>query len=181
MQSPIRRSNSTSRHKQKGVVAIEFALGFMAFWLMCMAWVEMSYMSYVSAICDVTIAQAASAAKKTDLEKDTATNKKEYLSLFQNALKKNGNLWGNVVDTNKFHTSVRYLSSVEDLAQTENPCIPDESTSQKVCGTANNSAIAIYHLTYDFKPIFTFFMDGTTVFSREVIVIQEYERTKFEI
>lgn len=180
MRSPIRRSNNTSKHKQKGVVAIEFALGFMAFWLMCMAWVEMSYISYVSAICDVTIAQAASAAKKTDLEADTETNKKEYLALFQNALTNKGSLWGKIIDTSKFHTSVRYINSVENLAKTKEPCVPNEETGQKECGTANNSAIAIYSITYDFNPTLTFFLDKQTVFTREVIVVQEYERSEFE-
>lgn len=44
---------------QRGIASIEFALGFMAFWLMCMAWVEMSYLSYVSAISDLAISEAA--------------------------------------------------------------------------------------------------------------------------
>ena len=42
-----------AKRKQTGVATIEFVLGFMAFWLMCMAWVEMSYLSYISAISTV--------------------------------------------------------------------------------------------------------------------------------
>ena len=52
------------RIKQKGSASIEFVIGFMAFWFMCMAWVEMSYMSYISAVNDLAISEISRSAKK---------------------------------------------------------------------------------------------------------------------
>lgn len=52
------------RNKQNGSASIEFVMGFMAFWFMCMAWVEMSYMSYISAINDLAISEVSRSAKK---------------------------------------------------------------------------------------------------------------------
>ncbi|EED27942.1 conserved hypothetical protein [Vibrio sp. 16] len=39
--------------------------------------------------------------------------------------------------------------------------------------------MAIYRVDYDFNSIFTFFMDTSNLVSREVIVVQEYERDAF--
>lgn len=53
-----------NKRRNKGIASIEFALGFVGFWLMCMLWVEMSYMSFVSAVTDITISEAARQSKK---------------------------------------------------------------------------------------------------------------------
>ncbi len=180
MRIPIRRTYKTSKIKQKGVVAIEFAIGFMAFWMMCMVWIEMSYMSYVSAICDVTIAKAARIAKKANLDADPNPANTMYLSSFESALKDSGSAWGKLVDPEKFHATVHYLRSVDDLVKVEKACKPDKNNK---CGAdkIDNSPIAIYRISYDFNPTLTFFMHDDTVFTREVIVVQEYERTNFKI
>jgi tight adherence protein E len=180
MQVPKRRFNQASKQKQKGVVAIEFALGFMAFWMMCMAWVEMSYMSYVSAICDVTISQAARAAKKVDLSAAASGSTTTYLSTFSDVINNSESVWAGVIDRTKFTTKVHYLSSVGDLGKVKKLCIiedenlPEDENATEDCGSADGSAIAIYSISYDFDSIFSFFIDNTT-FTREVIVIQEYE------
>ena len=41
-----------NRCKQKGVVAIETALGLMAFLMMIFYWMEVSYMGFVSSLMD---------------------------------------------------------------------------------------------------------------------------------
>lgn len=166
--------NSMRRNvaKQQGVAAIEFALGFFAFWLMCMAWVEMSYMSYISAIADLAISEASREAKLQD---------SDYITAFQNTLKKSDSIWAGVVDSGNFRISIRYLAEVKDLAEYKDPCLADKNNPVHECGVAINSAIAIYRIDYDFNSIFSYFMDKTTVFSREVIVIQEYQRSAFKI
>ncbi|MEZ8103527.1 pilus assembly protein [Vibrio clamense] len=158
--------------KSKGVASIEFVLGFMAFWLMCMAWVEMSYMSYVSAIGDLAVSEAA---------RDSKTHDRDYMQAFQNSINKSDSLWAGVVDGSNFRLSIQYLGSVNDLENMVDPCvIPDGDNSQE-CGIAKDSSIAVYRIDYDFDSIFTYFMDSTSIFSREVIVIQEYERDSFEV
>lgn len=58
------KQSPASGSKQSGVATIEFVGGFFAFWLMCMAWVEMSFLSYVSSLGDLAIATAARETKK---------------------------------------------------------------------------------------------------------------------
>lgn len=154
------------------MVAIEFALGFFGFWLMCMAWVEMSYMSYVSAIGDLAIAEASRTSK---------VEEEKYLEAFENAIHDSNSLWAGIVDSHNFRISIQYLDSIDNLVSQKDPCLPGDKQTSAECGNETNSALAIYRIDYDFTSIFTYFMDESTVFSREVIVIQEYERSEFEI
>lgn len=160
------------RRGQRGVASIEFVLGFMAFWLMSMAWVEMSYMSYVSAIGDLAIAEAA---------RDSKTHDNDYMQAFQSVINDSNSLWADVVDKGQFRLSIQYLNDVNSLEGLVDPCEIPDSSSVAECGVATNSAIAVYRVDYDFNSIFTFFLDSSSLLSREVIVIQEYERDAFEI
>lgn len=154
---------------QRGVASIEFALGFMAFWLMCMAWVEMSYLSYISAVSDLAISEASRSAK---------VSKGNYKDAFTKAINQQGALWEGVVKESNFRMSVTYVRKVADLTNV-NPCeIPDGDTFAE-CGVSANSSMAIYRVDYDFNSIFTYFMDTSSIVSREVIVVQEYERDAF--
>ncbi|MBF9002232.1 TadE/TadG family type IV pilus assembly protein [Vibrio nitrifigilis] len=163
------------RQKQTGVASIEFAVGFIFFWLMCMAWVEMSYLSYVSAIGDLAISQAALHSKRLE----TST---EFLADFKSTLSKSDSLWKYVADADDFTYSIRYISSYDDLSQVTENCKNDDSEDNSAeCGTASDSAIAIYHISYNAPPIFNYFLDGDTLFAREAIVIQEYQRSDFNI
>ena len=161
------------RFKQKGVVSIEFALGFFAFWLMMAAWVEMSYMSYVSSVGDYAIAKASRVAKK-----DT----EDYVSTFKSILESDDSILSSLVDSTKFKVGVRYLNSLSELQSVTDVCSTNDD-DEFVCGSEGetNKAIAIYHLEYDYEGIFSYFLDNNTVFSREVIVVQEYERDQFDI
>jgi len=161
-----------NRSKQKGVASIEFALGFFAFWLMCMAWVEMSYMSYISAIADLSISEASREAK---LQPDN------YLSAFRTSLDKNIGSWAGIIDSGDFRISIEYLDDIDALTAQITPCLAEGNETDKECGAATDSAIAIYRIDYDFNSIFSYFMDQSSVFTREVIVIQENQRDKFEI
>ena len=67
-----------------------------------------------------------------------------------------------------------------DLHSVSSICTPSLGTGA-TCGTEEDSSIAIYHLSYEIGGVFTYFFDSTTLLSREVIVVQEYERDKFEI
>ncbi|GLR73386.1 TadE family protein [Aliivibrio sifiae] len=158
--------------KNKGTASIEFVLGFMAFWLICMAWVEMSYMSYISAISDLIVSESA---------RESKTKEADYLDSFNQAINTNQSLWGSVVDPNKFTMSIQYLDSVSELGGLVNPCVVPKDEVSAECGNADDRALAVYRIDYRFSSIFTYFVDTESLFSREVIVIQEYERDAFEI
>ncbi|QFT10647.1 TadE/TadG family type IV pilus assembly protein [Vibrio sp. THAF190c] len=167
----VSRLLARRRQSQKGVVSVEFALGFFAFWLFIAAWVEVCFLSYVSAATDLAIANASRQAKK-----DNST----YVTAFKNVLNESNSVWSNFVDATKVKSSVQYVASMSDLHSIADTCAPS-STGDAVCGTEENSSIAIYHLSYDIGGVFTYFFESTTLLSREVIVVQEYERDKFEI
>jgi len=157
---------------QKGVVTIEFALGFFAFWLMLAAWAELSFMSYVSAVNDLAISEASRSAKK-----DT----QDYIDSFYAQLEDSDSVWSGLVDKSKFRASVRYVSDMDALQLVNATCLPTEGQQTGECGVADNAAIAIYYISYDFNSIFGYFIDEETIFGREVIVVQEYERDQFNI
>lgn len=165
--------NRLTKFRQKGVASIEFSLGFFAFWLMMAAWVEMGYMSYVSSVGDYAIAKASREAKK-----DT----ENYATLFKSIVESNDSLLSLVVNKDSFKVGVRYLNDLSELKNTVDVCTTNDD-GEIVCGdegeTGEDKAIAIYHIEYDYNSMFSYFLDNKTVFSREVIVIQEYERNEF--
>ncbi|WP_261882016.1 TadE/TadG family type IV pilus assembly protein [Vibrio pelagius] len=159
------------RRRQNGVVSIEFALGFFAFWLFIAAWVEVCFLSYVSATTDLAIANASREAKK-----DNST----YLASFKKVLDTSDSVWSNFVDSSKVSSSVHYVKTMAELHSVADVCTPSVGAGA-TCGVEQDSSIAIYHLRYEVGGVFTYFFDNTTLLSREVIVVQEYERDKFEI
>ncbi|MEZ9438817.1 TadE/TadG family type IV pilus assembly protein [Vibrio atlanticus] len=160
------------RYKQKGVASIEFAVGFFAFWLMCMAWVEMSYISYISAINDLAVSEVARTAKK---------GSGNYLDTVDKALHREGSIWNQVVNGDNFQVTIHYSKNLSELASITDQCSISGSQKFKECGDADNAALAIYRINYRFSPIFSYFFTTQNLMSREMIVVQEYERSKFEI
>lgn len=158
---------------QKGVSTIEFAMGFIFFWYMCAAWVEMSFMSYISATGDLAISRAAQIAKKN--EGDIS----EFLTSFTTTLEQNDSLWRYVSDSNSFSVSIQYLATFDALADYDGSCEPEEGETSTECGSAEGAAIALYRFDYSYQPIFNFYLSGESIFSREMIVIQEYQRNAF--
>ncbi|WP_417542968.1 TadE/TadG family type IV pilus assembly protein [Methylophaga thalassica] len=157
---------------QRGVASIEFVLGFMAFWLMCSVWVEMSYMSYISSVGDLAISKAARESKKIS---STASYGQFFHSVIQN-----DSLAKLLIDSGKFSYSVQYLKSFDELTDVDTACDAEEGGSSK-CDNPEGKAIALYHITYSYQPIFNLFLDSDTVFSREMVVIQEYQRDQFSL
>ncbi|MFM2589809.1 TadE/TadG family type IV pilus assembly protein [Vibrio sp. TBV020] len=158
--------------KQRGVATIEFAIGFFAFWLMCMAWVEMSYISYISAINDLAISEIARTAKK---------DSSDYMQTVQEVLHEEDSIWNQVVDGNDFQVTIQYVDSLKNLVNVENLCGEAEILESTECGKEQNAALAIYRINYRFNPIFSYFVTTHNLMSREMIVVQEYERSQFEV
>ncbi|WP_322803381.1 TadE family protein [Vibrio alfacsensis] len=157
---------------QRGVASVEFAIGFFAFWLMCMAWVEMSYMSYVSAINDLAISEISRTAKKSS---------DDYMDIVQEVLHRENSIWNQVIDGDHFKVSIQYLDNIGDLTDFTGQCDLVEEDLSKECGEADSAAIAVYHIDYAFQPIFSYFLGLDGLMSREMLVVQEYERSQFEI
>ncbi|MHA2937456.1 TadE/TadG family type IV pilus assembly protein [Vibrio sp. RC27] len=160
------------KNKQQGVSSIEFAMGFILFWYMCAAWIEMSFLSYISAIGDLAISRASQVAKKN--EGDT----EDFIQDFNAILQQSSSLWSYAANSNDFRITVQYLQSFEKLTQYDGSC-GDSDESITECGEAEGAAIALYRFDYSYSPIFTTFLSDESLFSREMIVIQEYQRSEF--
>ncbi|OOE34363.1 hypothetical protein BZG05_07875 [Salinivibrio kushneri] len=166
------KRNAPCRHS--GVATIEFVGGFFAFWLMCAAWVEMSFMSYVSALGDLAISRAAQHAKKQKTE--------DFLPVFKQSLNDDSSLWHALIDVDNYRISVHYVNEYNTLATITEGCeSEDEDDRETVCGEPEEAPIAIYNVSYDYQPTFNLFLDKNTLFSREMIVIQEYQRETFAL
>lgn len=151
----------------RGASAIEFVGGFFAFWLMCMAWVEMSWVSYLSGVADLAIA---------DTTRQVKTENEDYLEAFEEAINESGSLWSFFVDSENFRLSIEYLVDLEELEDTDNNCIPEIGETVVECGDSE-AAIALYTLSYEYNSMFTYFTQTKGVISREMFLVQEYERT----
>ncbi|MBP3141076.1 TadE/TadG family type IV pilus assembly protein [Aliivibrio fischeri] len=160
------------RNKQNGSASIEFVMGFMAFWFMCMAWVEMSYMSYISAINDLAISEVSRSAKKGE---------ERYLDIVDEVLYRDNSIWNTVISADNFRVSIQYLPTIEALESEKKGCPTPEGQRTRECGDEGNNALAIYRIDYDFHPIFSYVFSRSVNLSREMIVVQEYERSQFEI
>ena len=159
--------------KESGVAAIEFSLGFLAFFMMIALFVEISYMSYISSITDLMIAQSVKDSKLYSQDSD-------FKTIFENRLKDGHELWSSLVNKNNFRFSIRYIKDFSMLQQVNDVCEPKGEEGQivnGVCGDANGAPIAIYRISYDYIPVFNFYSKG--FFAREMIVVQEYQRDAF--
>ncbi|KIF48799.1 hypothetical protein M445_05515 [Vibrio owensii 47666-1] len=157
--------------KQKGVASIEFALGFFLFWLCCVAWIEVNYLSYVSSAVDMTISRASREAKKSN---------GNYLNVVKQVVDDESERWGGLIDAEKFKGTINYIKSRDQLGTSS--CDLDSSSNWKECGNPTNSSLALYTMSYDFSPIFTHFVGSLDrLLQREIIIVQEHERDQFEI
>ncbi|WP_281647979.1 TadE/TadG family type IV pilus assembly protein [Parendozoicomonas sp. Alg238-R29] len=157
---------------QRGTVTIETALGMFFFLLVIFYWCEISYMGFVSASLDYAVAEASRSARTKPA--------KDYQVNFKEILKGSSQLWSSIIDTNKLSVSIHYYDSVLDLASEYCPEKGQQFCKEKA--KPKDASIAIYRVTYLYKPIFTsLFINNARmpVISREVISIQEYERSSF--
>ncbi|WP_026032016.1 TadE family protein [Moritella marina] len=155
---------------QSGVATIEFVLGLIPFWLLVCAWVEMSYVSYISGLTDLALAESSRVVKKRD---------GDYMNQFRRSIKSNGSLWSEFLDTSKFKVSIHYITDLKMLKSITAACKTGDDKF-KECGVKNNSPIAIYRVEYEYDPIFNYFLTDEQLLVRESIVIQEYERDAFK-
>ncbi|KAB0304195.1 pilus assembly protein [Vibrio fortis] len=160
------------RNFNKGVASIEFVFGFMSFWLMCVCFIELSYLSFISSVNDLII---------TESVRESKINQGNYKDSFKQLVSENTQMWAGIIDENKFRMSIYYIDSVNTLAGIIEPCSVIEGESFTQCGSPKGSAIAIYSIEYQYKPIFNFLLNDDFILKREVLSIQEYERDQFYI
>ncbi|QKJ88633.1 Flp pilus assembly membrane protein TadE [Paramixta manurensis] len=153
--------------EQRGVATIEFALTVVLFLFMVLFIAEMSRMAYVSSVIDLAISEAAKEGKNAPEENGG------YQRRFRNTLtEQGGSLWFFLTNEDAVEMSIHYANSVTEMA--------DTGGTEGQAHTRGN-ALARYHLLYHYHPMFFPFPTNwaSSLFNREVIFVQEYERSQF--
>jgi tight adherence protein E len=148
-----------SYKRQRGVVVVEFALGFPAFILMIFLWAEISFLGYASAVLDMATSEAVRRVK-SDKFADNAAIKAEIEAV----LAQSSSLWSNFIDADNFTFTSCYYHAIADA-------------NAGVCSTnSEDNPIAVFQMGYPYQSIYNS-LGGTFNLKREMIVILEYERS----
>ncbi len=154
---------------QQGIVATEVAMGLFGFLTLLFYWMEVSYMGFVSTLVDYAASEASRAAR-------TAPSN-DYNVDFSAVINKTDSLWTVFIQPENFTLETHYFASVDSLTA----ACPDETP---YCQESSQSEapLAVYRVSYPYRPLFMsllFTSDSNLSISREVITIQEYERSLF--
>ncbi|MFM2480188.1 TadE/TadG family type IV pilus assembly protein [Celerinatantimonas sp. YJH-8] len=170
----------------KGVVSIEFSMGFFFFMALFFVWAQIAYMGYVSGVIDYAVAETARntrASIPTHKSEDDTSATLSYQAQFRYFLIKQAGVWGKLVDPDKFSIRTYYYESIQSLASNCNTEDEDNTTtdclSQGAVSEENDAPVAVYQVSYHFSPLFNLFNAQEISLKREVFVVQEYERNKF--
>nr|WP_086940288.1 TadE family protein [Thaumasiovibrio occultus] len=193
--------------KYRGSVSVEFSLGIAGFLAMFLFWVEVSYMGYISSVVDLAITEASRDVKNTE-NADYREKFTQVLQSDDSLWGKFINIDNLSMQTRYYNDIVELAEPcvpTDDSGDDGDDDWDDDDwddddwgdgddddggsggsdSGGRSCddtGTALNSALAIYTLNYSYTPIFNLFfnLSDDIGLSREVIVIQEYERSEFK-
>jgi tight adherence protein E len=152
-------------HEQAGVATIEFSLTIILFLFMVLFVAEISRMAYISSVIDLAISEAAKDAK------NAPAGAAGYNARFNARLnQRGGSLWGFLTNKGAVLVDITYSDSLAQMIATGG-----------TAGNARNKPLARYHVNYKYQPMFVPFPNSLaySLFDREVIFVQEYERSKF--
>lgn len=152
-------------HRREGVASIEFAMAFFGFFIMVMFVAEIARLSYMSAVIDLAVTEAAKEAKNAKQPSSAA-----YQSRFKARLTDDsGRLWKFLTSEDAVSVQVNFAHNINDLL------------TNNYSATSDESPLARYQLKYHYHPMFFPFpgMWAGTLLNREVIFVQEYERSAF--
>lgn len=150
----------------KGVASIEFSLTVILFIALVLFVAEIARMAYISSIIDLAVSEAAKESKNA-----SASDNGGYDSRFQARITQQGGaIWGFLTRPDAVTMDITYADSITDMINTGG------ST-----GNSRYKPLARYHLEYKYTPMFFPFPGFwvNNLLNREVIFVQEYERSKF--
>ncbi|RWR03299.1 pilus assembly protein TadE [[Pantoea] beijingensis] len=153
---------------QRGVATVEFALLAVVFFMILFFTAEISRVAYVSSVIDLALSESAKSAKNEHaISKDGTTDSSRFQ---QRLLQDGGRLWGFLRNNDMVNIEITYADSVAEMI-----------ASGGHQGNGTNQALARYHLIYQYKAMFFPFPKSwvNSLLNREVIFVQEYERSKF--
>ncbi|AIU86951.1 TadE/TadG family type IV pilus assembly protein [Pectobacterium odoriferum] len=149
----------------RGIATIEFALTVMVFIIMVLFMIECARLAYVSSVIDLAVSEAAKDAKNAPENLDGG-----YRSRFEKRLMdRGGSLWGFLTHKDAVSINLGYAKSIDDMVRTGGG------------SSTRNQPLARYQLSYRYQPMFFPFPHfwADSLMNREVIFVQEFERSKF--
>ena len=186
--------NRPSISSQKGVFAIEFALGFIVLFMFTMLIFETCRVTYIAAVLDYATAEAARDAR-VQLEKNKdyerfygkdgkincddipagedrelcktikSFNGDQFSIWFFSFVEKNGGvLWNILTSKGSMAISAKHYKTLNDL-------INDNQNSQW-----EKNTFSIFEVTYVYKPLFFKSSLLSSNITRQALVIDEFER-----
>ncbi|MFU9139084.1 TadE/TadG family type IV pilus assembly protein [Erwinia tasmaniensis] len=154
-------------NNRSGAVTIEFALTLCAFFFLVLFIAETARLSYISSVLDLAVSEAAKEAKNAPANNERVGT---YRSRFEKRLiTQGGLLWGFLTRENAVEINIGYAASITEMINTGGG------------DRFEKRPIARYQLKYRYKPMFFPFPSYwvSHVLNREVIFVQEYERSEF--
>lgn len=160
----MRSSSHSLLHEQQGAATIEFSLTAIIFIFMVLFVAETARLAYVSSVVDLAVSEAAKEAKNAPSNLEGG-----YRSRFKRLTEQGGVLWGFLTRADAVNITIAYADSIDSMAATG--------------GTSGFSKqpLARYRLSYRYHPMFFPFPGfwANNLLTREVIFVQEYERSRF--
>lgn len=161
----MRRTSRDLAANQQGVATIEFALTVIVFIFMVLFVAETARLAYVSSVIDLAVSEAAKEAKNAPSSVDGG-----YRNRFEKRLTEQGGaIWGFLTKTDAVDITLAYADSINDMVSNG--------------GSSNftRQPLARYQLSYQYHPMFFPFPGfwANNLLTREVIFVQEYERSRF--
>lgn len=152
---------------EQGVAAVEFSLTIAFFIAMVLLIVELSRMAILSAALDLTV---AGSVKQTKNIKST-----DYFSEVESRFKEQLGVWDFLDKSNGFVIEVEYAANAAALIKNSTQKTPD-----------SDHPLAQYTVGYKYEPMFIWYPKilelgkhiDPIVFTRRVVVTQEYERKR---
>lgn len=150
---------------QQGVATIEFSLTIIVFIFMVLFVAETARLAYVSSVIDLAVSEAAKEAKNAPSSLNGG-----YRSRFEKRLTEQGGaLWGFLTRADAVDVTIAFAQSIDSMTATG--------------GSSNftKQPLARYKLAYRYHPMFFPFpgLWASNLLTREVIFVQEYERSRF--
>ena len=161
----MKRAARQLGNDQRGVATVEFSITVIVFIIMVLFVAEIARLAYVSSVLDLAVSEAAKEAKNAPSDLDGG-----YQSRFQRRLTEQGGaLWGFLTRADAVKVTISYAETIKEMI--------DSGGGSR----ASQRPLARYQLAYQYHPMFFPFPGfwANNLLTREVIFVQEYERSRF--
>ncbi|MTH45580.1 pilus assembly protein [Escherichia alba] len=155
------------RRCRSGAVTVEFALTVIIFIFLVLFVAETARLAYISSVLDLATSEAAKEAKNAPAD----SGLQDYRTRFETRLlNQGGHLWSFLTRADATEINISFA-----------PTIADMTASGGQTANVTNMPLARYQVKYHYHPMFFPFPGfwANNFLNREVIFVQEYERSKF--